>query len=496
MDQAEAVGEAATERDGANAGERSATISAVGRLRPRPWAATGVLLGMDITALVLANLAAVYLRYWAGGDFAPEQYLQLWPALALFPFLFALDRLYQGVSQNGPEQLRLIVQASTVGYLFLGAIAFMRHDAVSWSRLLFLMAWAFTCLLVPLGRAAVRRVFARRAWWGHPAAVLGAGKTGELIIRQLQDHPAMGLRPVAVLDDDPTKHGVLAGVPVVGGLDLAPRLARECGIRHAIVAMPGSDYTRLRELDEREADIFPHLIIIPPLVGFTSLWVEAKEIGGTIGLEVKRRLLLPWPRAVKRVTDLAMTILVTAFSVPLMLIIATLIKLSSRGPVLYRQERIGRNGQRFRAWKFRSMVRDADAVLERYLSEHPELRSEWERDQKLRDDPRVTWIGRWLRRTSLDELPQLWNVFRGEMSLVGPRPIVTDEVARYGEAFRLFTRVRPGVTGLWQISGRNDLDYDQRVALDTYYVRNWSPWLDLYILARTVKVVLVGKGAY
>jgi lipopolysaccharide/colanic/teichoic acid biosynthesis glycosyltransferase len=142
------------------------------------------------------------------------------------------------------------------------------------------------------------------------------------------------------------------------------------------------------------------------------------------------------------------------------------------------------------------MVQNADRLLHEYLQQHPELREEWERDQKLRNDPRITRVGRFLRKTSLDEFPQLWNVLLGEMSLVGPRPIVEDEVKRYGSLFALYTKVRPGLTGLWQVSGRNDTTYAERVAMDAYYVRNWSPWLDLYILARTVWVVLFGKGAY
>jgi lipopolysaccharide/colanic/teichoic acid biosynthesis glycosyltransferase len=142
------------------------------------------------------------------------------------------------------------------------------------------------------------------------------------------------------------------------------------------------------------------------------------------------------------------------------------------------------------------MVMNGDQVLLQYLAQHPELALEWERNQKLKDDPRVTRIGKFLRRTSLDELPQLWNVLKGEMSLVGPRPIIQEEVARYGDRFSLYTQVYPGLTGLWQVSGRNDTSYDERVRLDTYYVRNWSLWLDIYLLARTAGVVLAGRGAY
>jgi len=198
----------------------------------------------------------------------------------------------------------------------------------------------------------------------------------------------------------------------------------------------------------------------------------------------------------KRIEDLAIVIAGGLCVLPLIAAIALLIRISSPGPVIYRQERIGRGGRRFRAWKFRTMVADADKRLEWYLARNPNMRKEWEMNHKLRNDPRVTRIGHWLRKTSLDELPQLWNVLLGEMSLVGPRPIVKAEINKYGESFDLYTRVLPGITGLWQISGRNNTTYAERVHLDSYYVRNWSPWLDTYILARTVKVVLRGEGAY
>jgi len=181
---------------------------------------------------------------------------------------------------------------------------------------------------------------------------------------------------------------------------------------------------------------------------------------------------------------------------PLLAAIAILIKMNSPGPVFFGQQRIGQGGRRFIAWKFRSMVVDADRVLKEYLAKRPDLREEWERDQKLKNDPRVTRVGRILRKLSLDELPQLWNVIKGEMSLVGPRPIVQDELAKYGDKGTFYLKVKPGMTGLWQVSGRNDISYKERVELDVYYVRNWSVWLDLYILARTVWVVLFGKGAY
>jgi Undecaprenyl-phosphate galactose phosphotransferase WbaP len=191
-----------------------------------------------------------------------------------------------------------------------------------------------------------------------------------------------------------------------------------------------------------------------------------------------------------------LTLLIAFTLAPMMLAVMLAIRLDSPGPVFYFQRRIGRGGREFKAWKFRSMIMNADAVLEKYLRENPLLREEWANSHKLKDDPRVTNLGRFLRRTSLDELPQLWNVLCGEMSLVGPRPIVRDEIARYGVDFETYTWVQGGLTGLWQVSGRSDTSYQQRVDYDRFYVHNWSVWLDFCILFRTIGTVLSRAGAF
>jgi len=180
---------------------------------------------------------------------------------------------------------------------------------------------------------------------------------------------------------------------------------------------------------------------------------------------------------------------------PLLFLIAVLIKLDSPGPMLYKQMRLGTDGNHFFCWKFRTMRTDAGQVLTELLQDNPDLRAEWEKEHKLHDDPRITRVGRFLRKSSLDELPQLWNVLVGEMSLVGPRPIVDAEVSRYRDAYELYRRVKPGMSGLWQVGGRSETSYKERVEMDTYYVRNWSVWLDLVILARTVGAVLYRHGA-
>jgi Undecaprenyl-phosphate galactose phosphotransferase WbaP len=194
--------------------------------------------------------------------------------------------------------------------------------------------------------------------------------------------------------------------------------------------------------------------------------------------------------------DLSFAVIGGLLILPLIGLICLLTKASSPGPIFYSQRRLGFEARHFHAWKFRTMVVNADQVLQKHLAANIQLREEWARDHKLKNDPRVTWVGRWLRKTSLDELPQVWNVLRGQMSLVGPRPIVDAEIEKYGETFERYRKVVPGITGLWQISGRNNTTYQERVDLDSYYVRNWSPWLDLYILIRTIKVVLLREGAY
>ena len=201
-------------------------------------------------------------------------------------------------------------------------------------------------------------------------------------------------------------------------------------------------------------------------------------------------------RILKRICDIVFGVLLALPGLPIALLIAIAIKIESTGPVFFVHERIGRGGRRFGLWKFRSMVTDADVKLDDYLNAHADLRTEWARTHKLKDDPRVTKVGRWLRRASLDELPQILSVLLGEMSMVGPRPIVAEEIEKYGDDFPLYLAVRPGLTGLWQVSGRTDTSYRQRISLDVAYIREWRLATDLKILLRTVRVVIFGHGAY
>jgi Undecaprenyl-phosphate galactose phosphotransferase WbaP len=353
-------------------------------------------------------------------------------------------------------------------------------------------------VLLPIARSGLRRIMSSFPGWGEPCVIVGAGSTGRQAAMLLASRPWLGLHPIGFLDDDAALLKTrIAGLPVLGTIGDVHRTDRDAvSATYAIIALPGVDpATRARTID-RLALTFRHLLVTPALPGVPGIAAETREFADHLALEIGQNLLSPTARITKRCIDIT---LVMAFILTcwwLVLLLAAWIRLSSPGPAFYSQARVGQGGRPFRAWKFRSMVADADRRLEAILAADPMLRQEWEKDRKLRNDPRITAIGRFLRRTSLDELPQLWNVLAGEMSLVGPRPIVEDEIPRYGEHFALFCKVRPGMSGLWQVSGRSDTGYEERVALDCYYVRSWSIWLDLVIIARTFRVVLLGRGAY
>jgi len=461
------------------------------------WIVSLSLMLVDVVVLLVAFWGGIGLRQWLlGGTWHWDLYLRLWPFLGLFLVYFALLGLYPGTGIRAPMEIRKIVYGLTTGFITLASIAFLTKRADLYSRGAFLLAFGIAVLLLPVARLAARAFFSRFGWWGEGVVVLGAGETGKMVVNALQREAGLGYRVVAMLDDDSRLWGKkVVGVPVEGPLSLASQYAAR-GVRYLVLAMPGVPAGRLVEILESYGAAFPHVIMIPDFFGGPSLWVHANDLGGVLGLEVEQKLLRREALLLKRALDLLIVILTFPFWGALVLVGAVLVKITSPGPAFYFHWRVGRGGRKFRVYKLRTMVVNADKVLEAYLQRYPELRAEWESEQKLRHDPRITKVGRFLRRTSLDELPQLFNVLKGEMSLVGPRPIVEEEIPRYGKQFALYQRVLPGLTGLWQVSGRSKVSYEERVQLDAYYVRNWSIWFDLYILLKTVKVVLLGEGAY
>jgi len=410
--------------------------------------------------------------------------------------LLALNRL--GL-HRGWGEVSVISLARTVsvglGASFLLAATLLILSHPSQLAISVLIAGACSATFIPVARSLLHYLVSRSDWWGRRVFIVGSDRKAADLFAKLLRQPQRGLRPVGFVDDLETLDASLEPDLYLGPPEALRELAVGYGVTAAVVAKSDADF-RTQQLFCREELGIRDWIMMSSLDGYPTLWGEAIEVGGAPALWARNRLLSPGSRALKRLADITITLSSAFLAMPLIVAIVALVKISSPGPILYGQERIGRHGRRFTAWKFRTMVVNAAEVLEKYLESDPLLRAEWEASHKLKDDPRITWIGKFLRKTSLDELPQLWNVLRGEMSLVGPRPIVEAEIDKYDDDYEYYVDVLPGITGLWQVSGRNNTTYPERVAFDGYYVKNWSLWLDLYILISTIRVILFREGAY
>lgn len=461
----------------------------------RSWKTTGTLMISDALAIAVSLALASVLRDWLLASPSAPISRTIPPALILLFCGFLSAGLYTGISLDQVEEVRRLCLSVTLGFLALLSTTFFLHD-LSLSRAVYILAWIFSSIMVPVFRALTRGSMSRQSWWGSPVAILGYGDTGKLVLQKLQENLGLGLRPVAVLDDNPQKLRDLEDGLIRGPLSECREIAANHKLPYGIVCMPGISREDLLSLLSGYGQCFGHLLVIPNLIGMTSLGISARNIGGIIGLEVRQELLRPTSRLMKRTLDLAITLLLAPVVIPIIAVVAILVLLESPGPVFHKCERVGRGGRVFKVWKIRSMVLNGDRALREYLEKNPSEYQEWNSTQKLKRDPRITRVGRIIRKTSIDELPQLWNVLIGEMSIVGPRPIQEDQIGMYGPSFILYKQVRPGITGLWQVSGRNHLPFSERVNLDRFVIQNWSVWLDIYVLALTARVVVTANGAY
>jgi len=451
----------------------------------------------DTISLGLSGAIAILLKLIPTGQLGSlHSYLKVVPLLPIFLLVYGAIGLYSGVSLGSPEELRRLTLSSVLVSVLLGLLTFSFRGTGTVFTWTMALAVLISVVLVPLTRVCLRLRFAKSCWWGYPTVIFGDSESVAVLIQSLAGEPGLGLTPIAVFTPGGETKPPAHGVPGLAAdeLDLLARQIQ--GPAYAVLTASASSREQLDAVIRTYRRYFSHILVVPGFSGFSCLWVNPRNLGGLLGLEVCQQVFLPSRQFLKRAIDLLLTTACGIVLAPVMLCVALAIKLDSPGPILYGQRRIGRGGREFQAWKFRSMVENADVVLQKYLDDNPILRDEWDHTHKLRDDPRVTALGRFLRRCSLDELPQLWNVLRGEMSLVGPRPIVRDEIKHYGLDFETYTYVQSGLTGLWQVSGRSETSYQQRVDFDRFYVQNWSVWLDLCILFRTIGTVLSRAGAF
>jgi Undecaprenyl-phosphate galactose phosphotransferase WbaP len=453
-----------------------------------------VLLGVDVVALLVSGLlAAALAQLWAEPPNAQwlvtQDVQRYWAWLGVagvgLGFFLVRFRHYSDRKPFWSELGETMIALLVLAVLDLAVLALTRWNT---SRLWWALVWPLAMLCVPLGRGLARSLMRRAGVWQRPTLIVGNGPNAHEAVAALNSEPALGFAVVEFID------AAQASTALTKKLK---QWAQVPGVQFVLALEHGQNDLRedlLRRLAHWKAE---DVSVVPamrgvPLFGTDMSYFFSHEVA----MLKLRNNLRYWPaRLLKRVFDLfAALVLMVLGALPL-LYIALRIRRDG-GPAMFAHQRVGQSGKVFPCFKFRTMQVDAEERLRELLANDPAARAEWEREFKLRNDPRITPIGQFLRRTSLDELPQLFNVIRGEMSLVGPRPVIRAELARYGDDVDYFLMVRPGMTGLWQVSGRNDTSYETRVYLDTWYVKNWSLWYDIAIMFKTIRVVLNKDGAY
>lgn len=432
-------------------------------------------------------LASSFVAYFGLPAMATSPHLLI-SILGWLIVLFTAMGLYSSMGMHPIYEFRQCLNGISLTFVFIASAMIQSNGSFT-----ILLICPLMLAGIPLTRSAVRQLLSRQSWWGVRCLVFACNRRVNRMFPSHLKNAPNGLRPVGYLQDNLPDSVVPELRPYHLGADAdANKIMRSKESYVALVHRHGRSDQMIAEFVDQQLKGFSRVIIVPDDERLPSLW----SMGRNSGILIEDKLLQPTSQIIKRVADVVMSIAALILGMPFLLSLAAWVKVTSPGPLFYGHERIGKDGKRFKAWKFRSMCVNADQVLEETLKNNPEMQAEWAGTQKLQNDPRVSSSGRFLRKTSLDELPQLWNVLKGEMSLVGPRPIVTSEVEKYDKTFDNYLRVTPGVTGFWQVSGRNLTTYDKRVELDDYYVKNWSLFFDLYILVRTVKTVMFREGAF
>lgn len=466
------------------------------------------LLTTDLLMLALAFVLGNILRLHEVGGL--EQLTAWWQAdgnfrvrafglAALLGMLrYAVSLSHYSIRRPYWDELRNTLMTLLAMMLIEAAIMFMTQWP--FSRSAFLLTWAAAFVLVPTGRVLAKKTMMRLGIWQREIVLIGDDQSTIAAWKALRSDKLLGYKLACVVSSSPRPHGAWQdATQQYISFDSAGQWLGATQGRLVIVALdsqPGSNFcdTVIRQLSATQSEY----LVIPSSTGLPMYGLEVQHMFShdTLILHAFNRSAQLPARITKRLFDIAGSASLLLLLSPALLWLAWRVSQSGR-PIIFSHSRVGMSRKPIPCLKFRTMVPNAQEVLQELLASDPAAREEWEREFKLKNDPRITDIGHFLRRSSLDELPQLWSVLKGDMSLVGPRPVITEELDKYyGANAEYYAQVRPGMTGLWQVSGRNDVDYATRVALDVWYVRNWSLWYDIAILFKTISVVLKRDGAY
>ena len=455
----------------------------------------------DYIAIILAeNIALNICSYINPGKFyvhIPNMYLYLWvPAVFIF-FLF-----YAGAHKKMLPYWEIIRNIFCAGFYSVIASIFMLyliHENISHiSRLYIVLLFVLSFVLLCLMRKLLVCICNKLDILKEPVIFIGGGKTAETVIRFYDCNSYFGIKVVGIIDDDFASEYLKKKYPLFKGVDRARQYIEKTGVQTAIIAKTRLDKTQLLKLINSIQTVVKNVTFIPNLVGTPIANLDIRRIyrHDMVLLNVKNNLAYFHNRLIKRIFDLVMGLIICIPAVPILILCYFWVKFDSKGPVFFNAKRIGKGGKEFTCYKFRSMYVNSDEILQKYLAENPKAKKEWDEFKKLHDyDPRVTKAGRIMRRTSLDELPQLLNVLKGEMSLVGPRPYLPREIKDMGEFYKIIIQTVPGITGYWQVNGRSDVTFEGRLKMDNWYIHNWSVWIDMVLLFKTIKAVFFSKGA-
>jgi Undecaprenyl-phosphate galactose phosphotransferase WbaP len=471
------------------------------------------LLATDVLAIALSLRLAIFLRTEllprmdtnvASLAFSFRHYLVFSWLWLLLVVLMAVEGLYTQ-RRTLWNEIAHLTKATVLGLIVIFAAIALVQQGAELSRATVLLTALLLLVVLPTSRYWTKRTLGAAGIWKKRIVIIGTTDTAQLAMRGLSSDPVLGYEVVGLLDEDPSKRGVCVGVCgkkkvyVLGHLDDALKHIKRTRAKDVLIALPNLEEGKLLKLVHALQQRCESIYVVPQLWGLPmmNLRVDGFLRERLMMLKLSNNLAKPWNAWLKRIFDLVLGTALAILALPVCLVVAALIQLDSPGPILFVQERLGYRGSSFRCIKFRTMHVKSDEMLSNHLARNPAAAAEWHRYAKLRDhDPRLTRLGSFLRRWSIDELPQLLNVLKGEMSLVGPRPYLPQERERIGVDLFTILSSRPGMTGFWQVSGRNQLTLEDRVQLEAWYVRNWTVWFDCIILAKTFRTVLFPQNGH
>lgn len=457
---------------------------------------TGLNMLTDGFAVILAGLISLVARFglnWITIDY--KWYLSAFVFVAVIDlFTLYFNNYYDKGYKSLTVQIPVMVKAFMYSFMIFFIVSFFLRF-VSFSRLFVVYFIAFTLIFQIICRVAFhygKKYMYKKGYGVRRVLLVGCNNRGQEIATYLSDHPEYGYRVMGCLL--PNTYDNTSTIRQLGYIGKFERVVKENSISTVIISL--DDRLDIEKIVNYCEANYLQVFIVPDILDLTAATLEAGQINDVPLLTISESMLSPLQLKLKRLFDILFSLVVLLVGSPILALISIMIKATSEGPVLYKQKRLAHGKETMYIYKFRSMISNAEEVLQDLLASDPKLKEEFERDYKLKDDPRITKVGRFLRRTSLDELPQVINILKGDMSWVGPRAIVPDEIEKYGEYSSTILRVPPGLTGYWQTNGRNDLDYEERIKLDIYYINNWSFLLDIIIILRTIPCMFSRKGAY